>query len=251
MRLPHDAAHDLGLKAYMADLGFDMSLQIFSDSSAARAFASRRSRGRQRHVHTRQMQLQKRVAASHLTVQKVKTTQNPADILTKAASRETQEKHRKMIRLRHVEGHRSQKELGFESLATDQMSEMKPIQLCAICGEPADIPWVTMSRTSTSELIRLWYCRGCWIDWIAQDNDANVNTVDEQELGASRCWSGLKRNSSFRRAEKGNFENEQPPIQRIIWSVVPCSRNFPENTQSNASKATTRLTKHVGKRDRT
>ena len=39
--LTHGAAHGLGLKAYMADLVFDMSLQIFSDSSAARAFASR------------------------------------------------------------------------------------------------------------------------------------------------------------------------------------------------------------------
>ena len=47
---------------------------------------------------------------------------------------------------------------------------------------------------STGEFIRVWYCRGCWIDWNAQDDDANVNTVDEQELGASRCWSGLKWN---------------------------------------------------------
>ena len=39
--LTHGAAHCLGLKAHMADLGFEMSLQIFSDSSA-KAFASRR-----------------------------------------------------------------------------------------------------------------------------------------------------------------------------------------------------------------
>ena len=48
--LTHGAAHGLGLNAYMADLGFDMSLQIFSDSSAARAFASRRGLGRQRNT---------------------------------------------------------------------------------------------------------------------------------------------------------------------------------------------------------
>ena len=87
--LTHGAAHGLGLKAYMADLGFEMSLQIFSDSSAAKAFASRRGLGRQRHVQTRYLWLQERVAASHLTAQKVGTTHNPADILTKAASRET------------------------------------------------------------------------------------------------------------------------------------------------------------------
>ena len=40
--LTRGAAHGLGLKAYMADLGFEMSSQNFSDSSAAKAFASRR-----------------------------------------------------------------------------------------------------------------------------------------------------------------------------------------------------------------
>ena len=66
--LTHGAAHGLGLKAYVADPGFEMSLQMFSDSSAARAFASRRGLGRQRHVQTRYLWLQERVAAAHLTV---------------------------------------------------------------------------------------------------------------------------------------------------------------------------------------
>ena len=81
--LTHGAAHGLGLRSYMADLGFEMSLEILSDSSAARAF------GRQRHVQIRCLWLQERVAAGHLSIQKIKTTHNIADILTKAASRET------------------------------------------------------------------------------------------------------------------------------------------------------------------
>ena len=149
-----------------------MTLKIFSDSSAARAFASRRRLGRQPHVQTRYLWLQERVATSHLTVQKIKTTQNPADILTKAASGETLERHRKKIGLRHVEAHRSQEELRLESFATDPMSELKPIKLCATCGENE------------------------------QDNFANDNTVDEQEMGAPRCWSGLRWNSTFRRTEE-------------------------------------------------
>ena len=87
--LTNGAAHGLGLKAYMADLGFEMSLQIFSDSSAAKAFAPRPGWGRQRHVQTCYQCLQERVAAAHLSVRKVQTTQNPADILTKAGSRDT------------------------------------------------------------------------------------------------------------------------------------------------------------------
>ena len=53
-----------------------------------------------------------------------KGTQNPADIFTKAASRETVEKHRKMLGLRQVEAHSSQKELRLESL--DRKSDIQP-----------------------------------------------------------------------------------------------------------------------------
>ena len=100
----------------MADLWFEMSLEILSDSSAARAFASRRGLGRQRHVQTRYLWLQERVAAAHLSVQKVKTTHNVADILTKAAGRETLERHKRTIGLRHVDAHSCQKELRLESV---------------------------------------------------------------------------------------------------------------------------------------
>ena len=49
----------------------------------------------------------------------------------------------------------------------------------------------------------------------------------------------------------GNLEHEQPPIQGSIWSIVPCSRDLPVKTQSGLSQNTARLTRHVGKRDRT
>ena len=50
------------------------------------------------------------MAAAHLSVQKIKGAQNPADILTKAASRATLERHRKMLGQRGVEAHSSQRE---------------------------------------------------------------------------------------------------------------------------------------------
>ena len=78
--LTHGAAHCLGLRSYMADLRLEKSLEILSDSSAARAFASRRGLGRQRHVQIRYLWLQERVG------------------------------------LRHVDAHSSQKELRLESV---------------------------------------------------------------------------------------------------------------------------------------
>ena len=50
---------------------------------------------------------------------------------------------------------------------------------------------------------------------------------------------------------KGNLEHEQPPIQGRSWSVVPRSRDLPEMSQSGLSNNTARLTRHLGKLDRT
>ena len=189
--LTHGAAHGLGLKAYMADLGFDMSLHIFSDSSAARAFASGRGLGRQRHVHTRYLWLHGRVAAPHLTVQKIKTTQNPADILTKAASRETLERHRKKIGLRHVEAHRSQKELRLESSATDPVQTRNEAdtvvrhlwrtQIMMTCRER--VQWLNSSDSGTDEVVGSTGIRRIMM--------LNVKTVDDQELGAVLGFAGV------------------------------------------------------------
>ena len=43
----------------------------------------------------------------------------------------------------------------------------------------------------------------------------------------------------------------EPPIQGRIRSIVPCSRDLPEKTQSGLSTKTAQLTRHVGNRDRT
>ena len=129
--LTHGAAHGLGLRSYMADLGLEMSLEILSDSSA-RALASRRGLGRQRHVQTRYLWLQERLAAAHLSVQKVKTTHNIADILTEAAGRETLERHKRTIGLRHVDAHSSQKELRIDSV-----EHSHPMLACAFSSDQA------------------------------------------------------------------------------------------------------------------
>ena len=128
--LTHGAVHGLGLRSYMADLGFEMSLEIKSDSSAARAFASRRGLERQRHVQTRYLWLQERVAPGHLSIQKIKTTYNIVDILTMAASRETSERHKRTIRLRHVTAHCSQNELRLVCI-----EHSHPLLACALSSD--------------------------------------------------------------------------------------------------------------------
>ena len=91
--LVHGAAHGQGLQAYVRDFGINVLRNIGSDSSSAKAVASRRGLGKQRHAHTRNLWIQDMDAASNFVIKKVPT----ADILTKAIDRKTPDKHLKTL----------------------------------------------------------------------------------------------------------------------------------------------------------
>eukprot|EP00435_Cladocopium_sp_Y103_P050139 s115_g15.t1 len=77
----------------MADLGLELGLVVESDSSSAKAFASRVGLGKQRHVMTRYLWLQQVVQAERAVIKKIGTHHNPSDILTKASAAAVIEKH--------------------------------------------------------------------------------------------------------------------------------------------------------------
>ena len=60
-----------------------LTLNIRTDSSAAKGFAGRRGLGRQRHVSTRFLWLQDKVSKGELRMVKVDTSEQLADFLTK------------------------------------------------------------------------------------------------------------------------------------------------------------------------
>jgi hypothetical protein len=97
--LCHGGAHGLAMQAYLQDLGLDVGVVVQSDSSSAKAFTSRRGLGKQRHVQTRFLWIQERVAAGHLLIRKIKGEDNCSDILTKAVNAATLERHSKTMGL--------------------------------------------------------------------------------------------------------------------------------------------------------
>ena len=75
----------LGLQSLFANWILKLQLSLHTDSSIAKAVASRSVAGKStRHLQTRMLWLQERVAAKHLRVAKVVMESNPADMLTKA-----------------------------------------------------------------------------------------------------------------------------------------------------------------------
>ena len=77
------ACTGLGLQSLLADWGIHVSVRVCSDASAARAFASRRGLGKMKHVQTRFLWTQERLAAGHLKLACVKSPENHSDLLTK------------------------------------------------------------------------------------------------------------------------------------------------------------------------
>ena len=71
------AAKELGI-----EVG-DLSVEIATDSSGAKSFASRRGSGRIRHIEVKWLWLQQAVADGRFRMTKVAGAKNPADILTK------------------------------------------------------------------------------------------------------------------------------------------------------------------------
>ena len=78
----------LGLQSLFADWNLKLQLSLHTDSSSAKAIASRRGTGKStRRIQTRMLWLQERVAAKHLRIMKVASESDPADMLTKALGR--------------------------------------------------------------------------------------------------------------------------------------------------------------------
>ena len=78
----------LGLQSSFADWNLKLQLSLHADSSSAKAVSSRRGAGKNtRHIQTRILWLQERVAAKHLRVVRVAKESNPGDTLATALGR--------------------------------------------------------------------------------------------------------------------------------------------------------------------
>ena len=87
------SAAGLGFQSLLRDWGVNLELEVASDSSAARGCAERHGLGQMRHVQTRYLWVQERVAEGHLKVVPIRGKNNPADVLTKAVSGVLRKKH--------------------------------------------------------------------------------------------------------------------------------------------------------------
>ncbi len=77
------AGQGLGYQALLRDLGVELPLRVWTDSSAAIGICSRQGLGKLRHLDTHTLWVQQAVRTKRVDLRKVDGEQNPADLLTK------------------------------------------------------------------------------------------------------------------------------------------------------------------------
>ena len=80
------SADSIGMQQAALDLGMDLKITIRSDASAALGAIARRGSGRMKHVNTQWLWVQEASRKGVIRYEKVCTTVNLADLLTKAVS---------------------------------------------------------------------------------------------------------------------------------------------------------------------
>ena len=78
------AAEGIGLQSILRDLGFETSVELYTDSSAANSIASRIGVGKVRHIHTKLLWIQEAVRDGRIKLTKTSGGHNPADVLEQA-----------------------------------------------------------------------------------------------------------------------------------------------------------------------
>ena len=77
------SAVGLGQRALLRDIGIDIPLRVWTDSSAAIGICGRQGIGKVRHLACHTLWVQQRVRRGDFELRKVKGEDNPADLSTK------------------------------------------------------------------------------------------------------------------------------------------------------------------------
>ena len=115
------AAEMIGIGSLAADLGRDMKITMYADSSAAIAIAKRRGSGKLRHINIGLLWIQEKTEAEEVIIKKVKGISNPADMMTKSVNKEKLDRYMAMTKQKTAEGRtgESLKVKGKESKVAD------------------------------------------------------------------------------------------------------------------------------------
>ena len=102
--LVNTASQSIGIRNMLLDIGFEIRINLHTDSSTAKSISLRRGVGTIRHIETNQLWLQDKVKSGDIKIRKVGTHDNVAYLFTKHLSRDVIDKHLKQLGFVRQEG---------------------------------------------------------------------------------------------------------------------------------------------------
>ena len=158
------AGQGLGYQALLADLGVDVPLRIWTDSSAAIGISSRQGLGKLRHLDTQTLWIQQAIRCKRIDLRKVLGTENPADLLTKHSI--TNDAMHKLVGLydcRYLEGRAKSAPLVKQGASSKMTMADAKDELGAVDANDGpkgngDVPnyWMPHNELEESELNRMF-----------------------------------------------------------------------------------------------
>ena len=103
------------MKTAMKEIGWDCELKVQVDANATTGTLHRRGLGRLRHLEVEELWLQREVFLKKLNIEKVKGTENTADMGTRSINKETTEYFMGKMNFEHVEEYSGDEESGFKN----------------------------------------------------------------------------------------------------------------------------------------
>ena len=98
------ASDGMGVQNMMRDLGYELSLTVQTDSSAAIGMGSRSGLGRVKHLDIRELWIQERIMNGDMKLVKVPGEENVADLMTKHLDRRKMDYFLEKLCIRRREG---------------------------------------------------------------------------------------------------------------------------------------------------
>ena len=122
------ASQAKGLCSLIADFGLKAEIAVHTDSTAAIGIVHRRGFGKTRHIEVQYLWIQENVTRKGISVSKICTTVNPADMLTKGLKRETIEEQLRFTSGQVQQG-KSKTALSIHAVSSSSSSKSKMMKV--------------------------------------------------------------------------------------------------------------------------
>jgi hypothetical protein len=166
--LVEGASRALGVEALMDDMGMVGKVRLWSDSSAGRSISLRKGAGKMRHLQVKYLWLQDATFEKRVTIEKVKGTEDPADVATKfLTAAEMQDVVKKYgVLMKVVEKEAKQASRGVSRISTTEAPvlsrESLPVRVKCVCLNCVDNDnvsppsWLNGSRKQSPTSLRIF-----------------------------------------------------------------------------------------------